>query len=275
MAHARISAGSGTALRVLVVDDSDELRRRVRPLLERAGLAVVGEAADGAQAVAEAAAHRPDVVLMDLRMPRMDGIQATRALRQELPGTRVVLWSGEGDDQLAGAVRDSGAGAALPKGTPAAELVATMRAVCETTEQSGAAAEGQADPRPVQAAAAPAHARVSLGSYPEHPPSGTGRAGLPALGRHPPAAPSAEGLAASERAALEQLGAADGYVTRWMVGRAVTRSLVSRRLVLVASDYVLLTDAGRRALASDSQHRSRCAPPDPDPAEHGSRHDRP
>jgi DNA-binding NarL/FixJ family response regulator len=252
MVHARIGAGSGTALRVLVVDDSDELRRRVRPLLERAGLAVVGEAADGAQAVAEATTHRPDVVLMDLRMPRMDGVQATRALRQRLPGTRVVLWSAD-DAELAGAVRDAGAGAALPKGTPAAELVATLRAVCDAREQTGAAAGGQqrqTDPGPVEAAAPPAHAGAALGSDLEHPPAGTGRADLLTLGRQRPAAPSAEGLAASERVALEQLGAADGYLTRWMVGRAVTRSLVSRRLVLVASDYVLLTEAGHRALAS-------------------------
>jgi hypothetical protein len=60
-----------------------------------------------------------------------------------------------------------------------------------------------------------------------------------------------EGLVAAERAALEQLGAADGYTTRWPVGREVARSLANRQLVVVASDYVLLTEAGRRALTAD------------------------
>jgi len=69
--------------------------------------------------------------------------------------------------------------------------------------------------------------------------------------------------------ALERLGAADGYATRWPVGRQVTRSLANRQLVVVASDYVLLTEAGRSALASESQHRSRSAPPDPRRADHG------
>jgi hypothetical protein len=59
----------------------------------------------------------------------------------------------------------------------------------------------------------------------------------------------AEELAGAERAALEQLGAADGYATRWPVGRQVARSLADRQLVVIASDYVLLTEAGRRALA--------------------------
>jgi hypothetical protein len=67
----------------------------------------------------------------------------------------------------------------------------------------------------------------------------------------PKAAPGpspTDGLDAAEQAALEQLGAADGYATRWPVRREVARSLASRQLVVVASDYVLLTEAGRRAL---------------------------
>jgi hypothetical protein len=60
--------------------------------------------------------------------------------------------------------------------------------------------------------------------------------------------PPAAGLDAAEQAALERLGAADGYTTRWPVRREVARSLASRQLVVIASDYVLLTAAGRRAL---------------------------
>jgi hypothetical protein len=69
----------------------------------------------------------------------------------------------------------------------------------------------------------------------------------------PPAGPPAGGpLDAAEQAALEQLGAADGYATRWPVGREVARSLASRQLVVIAPDYVLLTEAGRRALTGEA-----------------------
>ncbi|HEX2374605.1 MAG TPA: hypothetical protein VHO93_11560 [Actinomycetota bacterium] len=67
--------------------------------------------------------------------------------------------------------------------------------------------------------------------------------------------PPADGLGAAEQAALEQLGAADGYATRWPVGREVARSLASRQLVVIAPDYVLLTAAGRRALTGDAGSR--------------------
>jgi hypothetical protein len=63
--------------------------------------------------------------------------------------------------------------------------------------------------------------------------------------------PPVDPLDAAEQAALEQLGAADGYTTRWPVGREVARSLASRQLVVIAPDYVLLTAAGRRALTGD------------------------
>jgi DNA-binding NarL/FixJ family response regulator len=119
---------AATPLRVLLVDDSPWLRQRVRAALERAGLVVVGEAADGAQALAQATAHRPDVVLMDLCMPGMDGIQATRALRRQQPKIRVVLWTGRDDTQLASAMRRSGAHAGLPKGVRTGELIAALRA---------------------------------------------------------------------------------------------------------------------------------------------------
>jgi DNA-binding NarL/FixJ family response regulator len=119
---------AATPLRVLLVDDSPWLRQRVRAALERAGLVVVGEAADGAQALAQATAHRPDVVLMDLCMPGMDGIQATRTLRRQQPKIRVVLWTGRDDTQLASAMRRSGAHAGLSKGVRTGELIAALRA---------------------------------------------------------------------------------------------------------------------------------------------------
>ena len=70
-----------------------------------------------------------------------------------------------------------------------------------------------------------------------------------------PEPPAAGDLDAAEQAALEQLGAADGYTTRWPVGRQIARSLASRQLVVIAPDYVLLTEAGRRALTGDARGR--------------------
>jgi DNA-binding NarL/FixJ family response regulator len=116
--------------RVLVVDDSSHLRSCVRQALERAGLVVVGEAEDGEQALVKAAQERPDVVLMDLRMPKMDGIRATQALHVQQPETPVVLWSGEGEAGVGGAVAVSGASAGVCKGTRTSDLIATLRRIC-------------------------------------------------------------------------------------------------------------------------------------------------
>ena len=77
----------------------------------------------------------------------------------------------------------------------------------------------------------------------------------PAPQQAPAAPPPGDGLDAAEQAALEQLGAADGYATRWPVRREVARSLASRQLVVIASDYVLLTKAGRRALTAGPRGR--------------------
>lgn len=116
--------------RVLVVDDSSFLRRRVCQALDRAGLTVVGEAADGEQALAKAAEQHPDVILMDLRMPKMDGIRATQALHEQQPETPVLLWTGDSDVNIRAAVRAAGARAGVPKGICTAELVATLLRVC-------------------------------------------------------------------------------------------------------------------------------------------------
>jgi DNA-binding NarL/FixJ family response regulator len=263
MAHASIDTATATALQVLVVDDSQALRTRVRSALERAGLTVIGEAADGAQALTLAATHHPDVVLMDLRMPRMDGIQATRILRRQQPDTPVVLWTGDDDAQLARAVRESGARAGVAKGIGTVELVATLRGVCDAQDPTRPDADGRhggADPGPVEVAASPAHPGASLAGNPERPSAGAAHADPLTLQPHGRAEPPAGGLAAAERVALERLGATDGFATRWPVGRQVTRSLANRQLVVVASDYVLLTEAGRRVLASDTQRRSPAPP---------------
>jgi DNA-binding NarL/FixJ family response regulator len=104
-----------TAPRVLLVDDAPAIRNALRGVLEDAGIQVVGEARDGIQGVAMAGSLRPDVVLMDLRMPTTDGFQATARIVEEHPEVRVVVLSAYESEESARAVLDAGAYAFLPK----------------------------------------------------------------------------------------------------------------------------------------------------------------
>ena len=121
-------------IRVLIADDQDLVRIGLRALLSSEdGLTVVGEAADGLAAVALAREHRPDVVLMDVRMPGIDGIEATRriAADADLSGTRViVLTTFEIDAYVFDALRQ-GASGFLTKDTKPAELVRAIHLVGE------------------------------------------------------------------------------------------------------------------------------------------------
>ena len=101
--------------RVLLVDDAAAIRNALRGVLEDAGIQVVGEAQDGSQGVAMAASLRPDVVLMDLRMPSSDGFEATAQIVNQLPDIRVVALSAYESEESAEAVRAAGAYAFLPK----------------------------------------------------------------------------------------------------------------------------------------------------------------
>ena len=121
---------SPVPLRVLVADDQELVRAGFRLILEAAGFVVVGEAADGAEALALAATQRPDVVLMDIRMPVMDGLAATRQLTATGPGTPkvVILTTFDLDDYVYEALR-SGASGFLLKDAPRADLIAAVRVV--------------------------------------------------------------------------------------------------------------------------------------------------
>jgi DNA-binding NarL/FixJ family response regulator len=105
--------------RVLVVDDQELVRAGFRMILERGGVEVVGEAADGVDAVRLALGLGPDVVLMDVRMPRMDGIEATRQIIARRPETRVVaLTTFDLDEYVYEAVRAGASGFLLKDVSP-------------------------------------------------------------------------------------------------------------------------------------------------------------
>ena len=118
---------AGDPLRVLVVDDQELVRAGFCVLLEAAGFVVAGEAADGVRAVELAASEKPDVVLMDVRMPVMDGLAATREIALlPAPPKVVILTTFDLDDYVYEALR-AGASGFLLKDAPRADLIAAVR----------------------------------------------------------------------------------------------------------------------------------------------------
>jgi DNA-binding NarL/FixJ family response regulator len=117
------------SIRVLLADDHPVVRTGLTGMLAgEAGLEIVGEAGSGEEALAMARALRPDVILMDLRMPGGDGVSATRRIRAELPGTAVlVLTTFDTDADILRAV-EAGAAGYLLKDLPRADLAAAIRA---------------------------------------------------------------------------------------------------------------------------------------------------
>jgi DNA-binding NarL/FixJ family response regulator len=121
----------GVAVRVLLADDHRLLLEGLGNLLAAHGFEVVATASDGIEAVARTRVHRPDVVLMDLRMPRCDGLAATRLIKAELPDTRVVvLTTSEDDEDLFAAIR-SGACGYLLKSVTGDDLVEALEGLVE------------------------------------------------------------------------------------------------------------------------------------------------
>lgn len=121
---------SDDTIRVLLVDDQSMLRMGFRMVLSAEdGIEVVGEAGDGAAGVSMTKALQPDVVLMDVRMPGVDGIEATRRILAEAPGARVIILTTFDLDEYAFAALRAGASGFLLKDARPAELVAAIRAV--------------------------------------------------------------------------------------------------------------------------------------------------
>jgi DNA-binding NarL/FixJ family response regulator len=126
---------SQNVVRVVVADDQKVVREGIVMLLGLLpGIDVVGAAADGEEAVQLVAQHAPDVVLMDLRMPRVDGVEATRRIRSEHPGTEVVILTTYADDDSLFPALQAGARGYLTKDAGGEEIVKAI-----TDVRSGAA----------------------------------------------------------------------------------------------------------------------------------------
>jgi PAS domain S-box-containing protein len=116
-------------IRVLIADDHRIFRQGLIALLRaEGGLDVVGEAADGAEAVELARTLRPDVIIMDVAMPNLNGVEATRQIVAELPGLRIIGLSMHEDETIAASMREAGAVAFLTKGGPSDALIAAIHA---------------------------------------------------------------------------------------------------------------------------------------------------
>lgn len=123
---------SNAAISVVIADDQALLRGGFKVLIQSvADMEVVGEAADGAEAVDQARARRPNVILMDVRMPRMDGIEATRRITADptLTGTRVLILTTFDHDEYVYEALRAGASGFVLKDTSPEELLAGIRAV--------------------------------------------------------------------------------------------------------------------------------------------------
>lgn len=119
-----------TKIRVLIADDHAIVREGTRRFLqEEEDIDVAGEAADGAEAVKLAVNLKPDVVIMDIAMPHVDGIEATKRIKAQFPGIAVLILSAYDDDQFVFSLLEAGAAGYLLKSVRGHELVEAIRAV--------------------------------------------------------------------------------------------------------------------------------------------------
>lgn len=120
---------AGNPIRLMIAEDQNVIRKALSALLAlEPDIEVVATAADGEQAVSSALAHAPDVILMDVKMPRMDGVAATRAILSQAPDTQVVMLTTFDTDDLVFEAISAGAQGYLLKDAEESEILAAIRA---------------------------------------------------------------------------------------------------------------------------------------------------
>ncbi|NHN54496.1 response regulator transcription factor [Calidifontibacter sp. DB0510] len=220
-------------IRVVVADDQEQVRRGFVALLGlEPDLQVVGEAADGLAAVGAASRTRPDVVLMDIRMPGIDGLEATRRILADpdLGGTRVIVLTTFDLDEYVFAALSAGASGFLLKHTDPAEMVHGVRVV----------ARGDA-------LLSPSVTRTLIGAF----------ASRPSAGHADPAYRSLLTEREAEAVALVAAGASNAEIAgQWFVSEVTVRTHVSRAMTkLGARDRAqLVVLAYQHGLAQPPQH---------------------
>ena len=121
-------AASGAPSRVLLVDDHDVIRQGFRLVLGTPpDIEVVGEASNGREAIEQARRLRPDLVLMDVTMPVMDGLEATRRIKAEMPGVCVLMFTSHEEPEYVLAAIEAGAAGYVLKGAPVSRLIGAIR----------------------------------------------------------------------------------------------------------------------------------------------------
>jgi DNA-binding NarL/FixJ family response regulator len=123
-------------IRLLIADDDDRTTLVLRDSLPAFGFEVVGTARNGAEAGEEVARLHPEVVLMDMRMPKVDGIEATVLIKAQEPRTQVVILTAFSEKDSKWAAEFMGAASLLEKGAPLEELVETLRAAAQVYRAS-------------------------------------------------------------------------------------------------------------------------------------------
>lgn len=124
-------------VRVLVVDDTEHVRSMLVDMLELDGFDVVGEAASGAEAVGAAANKDPDVVVMDYKMPEMDGLSAARAIRATRPDQGIILYTAYLDQKLENEARDAGVALCVGKVEGLSQLERHITELCRDFGDTG------------------------------------------------------------------------------------------------------------------------------------------
>jgi DNA-binding NarL/FixJ family response regulator len=126
----RVSSWSPTLVRILLVDDFERFRSFISSLLgKQPGFQIVGDALDGPDAVQKAEELKPDLVVLDIGLPQMNGIEAARQIRLVSPGSKILFLTGNDDLEVARAALDTGATGYVAKSDAAVELLSAVEAV--------------------------------------------------------------------------------------------------------------------------------------------------